>query len=225
MTNADVPLVELRRYTLHPGTRDEMIRTFERELMEGQEAAGMRLLGQFRDLDDPDAFVWLRGFRDMGSRSRALSDFYTGPVWKAHRDPVNATMISSDDVLLLRPYGADGHLLAMAATRPPREASTPPGGLVVATTYPVADPEAAAARFTAEVGAGGVVGRFVTDPTPNTYPRLPVREDASVFVTFARFADAGAYERGAAADWAPADLTGPVRVARLAPTARSPLPA
>ncbi|CAA9272580.1 MAG: hypothetical protein AVDCRST_MAG41-3066 [uncultured Corynebacteriales bacterium] len=225
MTNADVPLVELRRYALHPGTRDEMIRIFERELMEGQEAAGMRLLGQFRDLDDPDTFVWLRGFRDMASRYDALWEFYTGPVWKAHKDPVNATMISSDDVLLLRPYGADGHLPAMAATRPPREATTPPGGLVVATTYPVADPEAAAARFTAEVGAEAVEGRFVTDPTPNTYKWLPVRGDASVFVTFARFADAAAYGAGGVPAWEPPGLTGPVRVARLAPTARSPRPA
>jgi hypothetical protein len=139
VTNADVPLVELRRYALHPGTRDEMLGIFERELMEGQEAAGMRLLGQFRDLDDPDAFVWLRGFRDMASRYTALWDFYTGPVWKNHQEAVNATMISSDDVLLLRPHGPDGHLPAMTAARPPREAITPPGGLVVATTYPVAD--------------------------------------------------------------------------------------
>ena len=117
MTNADVPLVELRRYALHPGTRDEMLGIFERELMEGQEAAGMRLLGQFRDLDDPDAFVWLRGFRDMASRYTALWDFYTGPVWKNHQEAVNATMISSDDVLLLRPYGPDGHLPAMTAAR------------------------------------------------------------------------------------------------------------
>ena len=227
MTNADVPLVELRRYALHPGTRDEMIGIFERELMEGQEAAGMRLLGQFRDLDDPDAFVWLRGFRDMASRYTALWDFYTGPVWKAHQEVVNATMISSDDVLLLRPYGPDGHLPAMTAARPPREAITPPGGLVVATTYPVADPDAAAARFTAELGPDAVEGRFVTDPTPNTYKWLPVRADASVFVTFARFADLPAYEaqRAGAPAWEPGDLTGPVHTARLTPTARSPLPA
>ena len=52
--------------------------------MEGQEEAGMSLLGLFRDLDRPDHFVWLRGFRDMDSRHDALTAFYSGPVWKEH---------------------------------------------------------------------------------------------------------------------------------------------
>ena len=33
-----------------------------------------------------------------------LAAFYDGPVWRAHRDEANATMIDSDDVLLLRPW-------------------------------------------------------------------------------------------------------------------------
>ena len=32
------------------------------ELEVPQEDVGMRGVGQFRDLHDPDAFVWLRGF-------------------------------------------------------------------------------------------------------------------------------------------------------------------
>lgn len=50
-----------------------------------------------------DAFVWLRGFPDMESRAVALEAFYRGPLWRAHRRVANGTMISSDDVLLLRP--------------------------------------------------------------------------------------------------------------------------
>jgi hypothetical protein len=208
VTNADTPLLELRRYALHPGTRDTMIGIFERELMEGQEEVGIRLLGQFRDLDDPDTFVWFRGFPDMGSRWQALWDFYTGPVWKAHQEPVNATMIASDDVLLLRPYEGR-HLPEMTAPRPPRDATEPPGGLVFVTTFPVADPQAAAAGYD---GPGSVL---VTDPTPNTYKWLPVRGDASVVVTVT----------DAEPEWRPGGLTGPVHVARLTPTARSPRPA
>ena len=73
------PVVELRQYTLHPGQRDVLIDLFDREFVETQEAAGMRIIGQFRDLDHPDRFVWLRGFRDMTSRAKALTDFYGGP--------------------------------------------------------------------------------------------------------------------------------------------------
>ena len=86
---------ELRRYTLHPGTRDTLIELFDREFVETQEVLGMRVLGTFRDLDDPDQFVWLRGFASMATRAPALEAFYTGPVWHAHRAAANATMIDS----------------------------------------------------------------------------------------------------------------------------------
>jgi hypothetical protein len=56
------PILELRMYTLHPGRRDELIRLFEREFIETQEAVGIQVIGQFYDLDDPNRFIWLRGF-------------------------------------------------------------------------------------------------------------------------------------------------------------------
>jgi hypothetical protein len=90
------PIVELRQYTLHPGQRDVLIDLFDREFVESQEALGMKIIGQFRDLDNPNRFVWLRGFRDMPSRAQALKDFYGGPVWKAHREAARkARMFSS----------------------------------------------------------------------------------------------------------------------------------
>ena len=48
------PVVELRRYALHPGTRETLIEVFDEHLIDPQEAVGMQVLGQFRDLDDPD---------------------------------------------------------------------------------------------------------------------------------------------------------------------------
>ena len=188
--------MELRRYDLVPGRRDEMIDIFERHFVGSQEADGIRLLGFFRDLDRPDHFVWFRGFPDMARRRAALTAFYTGPVWEQHAAAVRRTMVDTDDVLLLRPARAGSGLLP-PATEP-----------LLVRTHPVRDPAAAAARV------GGTC--LVTLPEPNTYPALPVREDASVVVT-----------AGAATDPAPdlsAWLTGPVHVARLVPTARSPWP-
>ncbi|HEU5251458.1 MAG TPA: NIPSNAP family protein, partial [Thermoanaerobaculia bacterium] len=52
-------VVELRQYTLHPGTREVLIDLFEREFVESQEELGMSVIGQFRDLDDTNRFVWL----------------------------------------------------------------------------------------------------------------------------------------------------------------------
>jgi hypothetical protein len=48
----------------------------ERELIEPQEAVGLRVLGTFRDIDDPDSFVWLRGFANMTTRGEGLRAFY-----------------------------------------------------------------------------------------------------------------------------------------------------
>ncbi|MFB9985200.1 NIPSNAP family protein [Mesorhizobium kowhaii] len=97
------PVVELRQYTLRPGKRDTLIDIFDARLIEGQEDAGMTIIGQFRDLDRPDMFVWMRGFDGMDARKDALTAFYGGPVWAAHSNAANATMIDSDDVLLLKP--------------------------------------------------------------------------------------------------------------------------
>jgi hypothetical protein len=97
------PVVELRQYTLRPGQRDVLIDLFDREFVESQEADGMAIVGQFRDLDDPDRFTWIRGFPSMPSRARGLASFYGGPAWKAHSAAANATMIDSDNVLRLAP--------------------------------------------------------------------------------------------------------------------------
>jgi hypothetical protein len=153
---------ELRQYTLHPGQRDVLIELFERAFIDTQEAAGMRVLGSFRDLDDPDRFVWFRGFPDMVRRKEALARFYGGPVWKAHRDEANATMIDSDDVLLLR--------LADPRFPFPTRLDSP---LLDLTVYE-AD------------GWDGAVSMPLlrTEPAENTYPALPVRAGEHVIVSF-----------------------------------------
>src|SRR2546430_14935965 len=87
------PIVELRQYTLHPGKRDVLIDLFDREFIEPQEALGIKVIVQFRDLDRPDLFVWLSGFRDMTSRAKALGDFYGGPRWETRREAAYATVI------------------------------------------------------------------------------------------------------------------------------------
>jgi hypothetical protein len=106
----ETPIVELRRYRLHPGRREDLVGLFERALIEPQEAAGARILGTFALEDDPDCFVWLRGFVDMEQRREALMSFYGGPVWQIHRDAANATMADSDDVHLLRAVRPQGGL-------------------------------------------------------------------------------------------------------------------
>src|SRR5215510_1911679 len=96
------PIIDLRMYTNQPNQRDDFIKLFEDQFIETQEAVGIQVIGQFYDLDDPNRCIWMRGFNDMDSRKESLTAFYTGPIWKEYRDATNATLVDSDNVLLLR---------------------------------------------------------------------------------------------------------------------------
>jgi hypothetical protein len=237
MDDVQCPIVELRQYTLHPGRREVLIELFDREFVESQEELGSVVLGQFRDLDRTERFVWLRGFADMPTRAQALSGFYGGPVWAAHRDRANATMIDSDDVLLLRP--------AMPATgipTDPRPRAGTSSSIVLVTLYFHDRPfdPAFAAAFDQDVRpvlvAAGATPLAVlqTEYAPNTFPALPVRTGEHVFAWIARFADQADLDdhRRRLADsprWPEARAalanrhTGATQELRLAPTARSRL--
>jgi hypothetical protein len=201
------PIVELRQYTLHPGKRHVLIDLFDREFIEPQEALGMKIIGQFRDVNNRNRFVWLRGFRDMASRAQALQDFYGGPVWKTHREAANATMIDSDNVLLLRPALPTSGFSLEGKHRPASGANAIPKELVVVTVYYFdAPPDAGFVEFfdqtlkPAVTDAGALIlAYFVTEDSENTFPALPVREGENVFVWFARFNDQTAYELHVAA--------------------------
>jgi len=220
-----------------------LIDLFDREFVETQEEVGIKIIGQFRDLDHQDRFVWLRGFRDMTSRAKALNDFYSGPVWKAHRDAANATMIDSDNVLLLRPAFPTSGFSLENMKRAPVGADEIPTSLVVATIYYFADPVAPdfinffghTLRPVTESLGATIAASFVTENSENTFPALPLRTGENVFVWFSNFPDSAAYENYLAAlprserwrsEVSPAltrCLERAPEVLKLSPTARSQL--
>jgi hypothetical protein len=211
---------------MRPGGRDVLIELFERAFVEGQEAVGAHVVGTFRDLDRPDRFVWLRSFADMETRARALDGFYSGPVWQAHRSAANATMIDSDDVLLLRPVA--GSLLATGLRRPPIGAREIPDALIVVVTYFLSGNERAFAYgFEAAIepqvrlSGGRLLATFATEHSPNTYPRLPVREGETVFVAIARYPSEAAFSAWPNDAALEAACIAPTHIMRLKATPRS----
>jgi hypothetical protein len=197
------PVVELRQYTVVPGGREVLISLFERHFIESQEATGMTVIGQFRDLNNPDRFVWLRGFADMVSRAHQLEEFYGGPIWKEHREAANATMIDSDNVSLLRPARTNSGFRLENLKRPSHANQQDSSGLVVATIYHLSRGTHGdfleffeyelAPRLT--LPGASILATFVTENHPNTFPALPVREGENVFVSFSLFADRRTYEQ------------------------------
>ncbi|MFI6484051.1 NIPSNAP family protein [Nonomuraea sp. NPDC050663] len=185
-------IYEWRRYTLRPGLRGSFVSLFERHFVESQEEAGIGLVAMFEDVDRLDVIHWIRKFRDMEGRRRALEAFYLhSPAWKEHRDAANATMIDSDDVLLLRPSAP----VPVPATGPLYEAT-------ICHLTPDAPPE--------------VLQEFTwrTEHAENTFPALPVRLDVNVAV---RLTGSPALALPDLSPW----LTAPVEHLRLAPTPRS----
>jgi hypothetical protein len=231
-------------HTLYPGTRDAFIELFDRELVETQEAAGMRIIGQFRDLGDPNRFIWMRGFPDMASREQALTAFYIhGDAWRRRGDAARSKMIDSSDALLRHPVRPDSAFaLERAEQRPSIESELPPGIVLATIHYLPAPADADFLSFFEEVIApvlleagARVLGLFATEHSPNNFPRLPLREGENVFISYLGVSDLEAYHDyltalGRDPQWRPAIYPDLVRrlqtrpqILRLAPTSRPQL--
>jgi hypothetical protein len=178
----------------------------------------------------------------MAERAEGLSAFYGGPVWKAHRETANATMIDSDNVLLLRPARPESGFL-LGPDRPAPCSSEVPAALVVAIIYYL--DELAANDFVdffeqtlkpvlVDTGAS-ILAYLVTESSANNFPALPVREGENVFIWFSLFRDQMTYQDHCAALFKSARWRGevsqeitrrlrkPPEVLKLSPTARSQL--
>lgn len=196
------PVIELRQYKIVAGKRDAMIALFEREFVESQEELGMRLVGQFRDRDDPNRFTWIRAFPSMEARGKALNAFYFGPVWQAHRGEANPLLDDNDDVLLLRPAWPGSGFGPATGQRPAPGAPARPAGMAVATIeYLWKQPDQGYAAYFRDTLAPAyraaglpVLAAYGPETEPNNFPRLYVRQSERVLVWFTRVASLAAYQ-------------------------------
>lgn len=138
----------------------------------------------------------------MPARHDALTTFYDGPVWRAHRHAANATMRDSDNVLLLCPF-ASSSSSSSSSTFDVRRGTVERSSayLVVVHDLRSVDPAAFAGHYMAvelpllqEQGAR-TWKLFVTEPTLNAFDRMPVRTDESVLVCISRFKHVDAIDR------------------------------
>jgi hypothetical protein len=177
-------LIELRQYVIAPGGCERMVELFDTYFATAQDELGLPILGYFRVVGDPDRLVWLRGFADMRTRPERLGAFYGGPVWAAYGAEAIGLVKGYDNVQLLR-ESAPGSGIAVDPAA--RQAQTV-GDTILATTYRLA--MAPSAEFIARcmelLASHDPLGTYVTDPTPNNFPALPIREGEHLFTWFAR---------------------------------------
>jgi hypothetical protein len=97
-------VLEVRIYRIAPGRRDEFADFYDRLALPAQDEAGLEVLGQFVDLDDPDTFVWLRRFDSVEERNRAWEDFYSSRVWVEELAPIaDELIVDTSRSLLVEP--------------------------------------------------------------------------------------------------------------------------
>jgi NIPSNAP len=94
-------VIEMRTYKLKPGCRGRFLEIFRTKSMPAHAEIGMKILGPLLSLEDEDAFFFMRGFPDLGSREPMKAKFYEGELWKRELEEVLMPMIEKYDVVLV----------------------------------------------------------------------------------------------------------------------------
>lgn len=87
-------ILEIRRYTLHPGQRETFITFFEQLNRGALRDAGMLVFGPMRDLEDANKVHWMRAFDSLEQREAVKDAFYNSPVWTNEVEPIVMPMIA-----------------------------------------------------------------------------------------------------------------------------------
>jgi hypothetical protein len=94
-------IIEMRTYKTKPGKRSEFLDFFRSKSMPAHNKIGMKILGPFLSVEDPDTFFFMRGFPDLLSREAMKAKFYEGELWKRELESVLMPMLDRYDVILV----------------------------------------------------------------------------------------------------------------------------
>ena len=99
--NGILMIIEMRTYKTKAGRRSEFLEIFRRKSMPAHAEIGMKILGPFPSVEDPDVFFFMRGFPDLSSREPMKAKFYEGELWKSELENVLMPMLEKYDVVLV----------------------------------------------------------------------------------------------------------------------------
>jgi len=106
-------IVEVRSYRITPGKRDEFIEFFETRSIEALRSHGMKVVGPMVDVENPNKFVFLRGFPTMEDLHRMKDEFYGGKLWK--KDVLVRNGLKQEDAKKIVKHIKDAGLKAQAS--------------------------------------------------------------------------------------------------------------
>ena len=94
-------IIEMRTYKIKPGLRSQFLESFRSKSVPAHDEIGMKILGPFLSVEDPDTFFFMRGFPDLPSREPMKAKFYEGGLWKTQLENVLMPMIEKYDVVVV----------------------------------------------------------------------------------------------------------------------------
>lgn len=94
-------IIEMRTYKTKPGCRSRFVEIFRTKSVPAHAAIGMKILGPFLSIEDPDIFFFMRGFPDLPSREPMKAKFYEGELWKRELENVLMPMLEKYEVVLV----------------------------------------------------------------------------------------------------------------------------
>jgi len=94
-------IVEMRTYRTKPGCRSRFLAVFREKSVPAHAAIGMKILGPFLSVEDPDVFFFMRGFPDLASREPMKAQFYEGELWKSELEQILMPMLEKYEVVLV----------------------------------------------------------------------------------------------------------------------------
>ena len=94
-------IIEMRTYKTKPGKRSQFLEIFRSKSIPAHTEIGMKILGPFLSIEDPDTFFWMRGFPDVPSREPMKAKFYEGQLWKRELENILLPLLDKYDVVLV----------------------------------------------------------------------------------------------------------------------------
>lgn len=88
-------LMELRVYTLRPGTRARFQQRFEQQILPMLERFGVEVVRAGPSLHDEVSFHLVRRFPSLAEREAQLARFYGSEEWRTQHDAEVMAMIDS----------------------------------------------------------------------------------------------------------------------------------
>lgn len=94
-------IIEMRTYKTKPGRRSQFLEIFCSKSIPAHSEIGMKILGPFLSVEDPDIFFFMRGFPDLAAREPMKAKFYEGELWKGELENLLMPMLDKYEVVVV----------------------------------------------------------------------------------------------------------------------------